>query len=81
MGEIWNGFRAGSRAPIYVPSAETTEGQRIILPRTNVECGRAGVCLPPPPRPSPPAYSIGRTGVEDRRERVPQDIMPMPRVS
>lgn len=76
MGEIWKGYQAGSRAPIYLPSAETTKGQRIILPRTDVECGQTGVCLPPPPR---PPYAI-RTGVEERQEQVPGTI-PMPRVS
>lgn len=80
MGEMWHGFRAGSRAPIYVPSAEITASQRIILPRTNAECGQGGDCLPPPPRPPLPPYDIRRAGVEKKKEKVREE-MPMPRVS
>lgn len=76
MGEIWHGFRPGSRAPIYLPSTETTEGQRIILPRTNAECGQTGVCLRPPPRPPLPAYAIRRSGEEDRQELEVAEEMP-----
>lgn len=78
MGEIWNGFQAGSRAPLYVPSGEITERQRIILPRTNAECGQAGVYLPPPPRPPLLGFAISNTGVEEKPNKVPES---MPRVS
>lgn len=78
MGEIWNRFRAGSRAPLYIPSGEITERQRIILPRTNAECGQAGVCLSPPPRPPLLGFAISRTGVEEEQNQVPES---MPRVS